>query len=61
MSKSVMKRLSCQMELKITPSEMNRLVEWAVQDKRKPAIIAFTAGAARDCARVFEMYFERLK
>lgn len=48
-------------ELRITPSEMTRIVEWALTPNRKPAIIAFTSGAARDTARVFEAYFGKLK
>ncbi len=59
MSKSIIRRLAVQMELKLTPDEMIRLVEWARKENRKPAIVAFTAGAARDCARVFEKYFEK--
>lgn len=34
--------------------DYQRLVEWMDDRNRQPAIIAFTAGAARDAARAFE-------
>ena len=38
----------------LSPLDYKRLVKWMKESKRKPAIIAFTAGACRDAARAFE-------
>lgn len=40
--------------LRMTAFEFRRLVDWMKDPKRKPANLAFTAGACRDAARAFE-------
>ena len=54
-------KCDCECQADMTLFEYQRLVSWMKDPCRKPAILAFTAGTLRQCARAFEEYLESMK